>query len=951
MLAAQLTPGLQYALAACPAVWELLTSQPIMDEGLSIGQMFYMIAYQDWRPQVPEGCPPGYADLMVSCWQEDPEQRPTAQQLLRRLQLLYVKAKQQLLAADRDSRPSSSRRVRAAAAAPGRPLLDSTASGQNDGRVASSPLRVSLEMDAAAAAVRLTDQQQRSLQPQRHTETQAQVPAGASPPLGSPFAQGAGWEGAAGFDTGHSPAAGSSNSSKPAASSTTSKGRNSNESQGGAEEQVVYEPFVHAVLHRATSLSVPAMTSPTPRHNTPPAQAAAAAAPATAAAFAQYPGTAAQVVKVPELKPISVGGPGSHTTLVPQHEYHHQQQQQPLVLQPVQQHNGLIQLLPGGAFLDPASFPAPPLAPAEDLIAFEAFNPSSAELYSDSQLQHLTNSSNAMHSGASHEAFADLHYGRSGRPYIEGFADPPAVLPPLQQQWQQQQQPAAAQQLCQWQQLRSSCAVLPPAAAAAVLPPAAQQLVYSMPQVDPLQQPAAAAAAAAAAPPPQQQQAGGVYGYKDFLPLPPGARDFSVTEKYIATIEWAARPEVQAAAAAAAAQNLAAMRAQAEANGTLHLLPSFIRDPWQLAPAPVPQYSAGQGFAGCLPDFPDPDDPEGQDRIRLYIQALDMARTPSETIAVTDAIIADAVAVDDAVRAAELDLEETSGQQGAGGDGVGPEDDAAVLLDGLTELEMPRDAASNVAFTQPACFASQPAAQLVGSAGAAGASAAAGEGLRGGSSSAVVNAQAAQAANQQQQHGGGGGSSSSANALLSGGGYSTSTSGQRSFGSSSGAGPTYSSNLFSSAAHNSPADDQQQQQLPQGGAHHPSVSTAAGPTAAAAQQAAARFGAMQHGVRAASLHGPLRSFAGGQAQPATAIPAAPNTSAATADPSADYNSWAVVPDHPDSSSAGITMASGAAAGAVTSATGSTSGSFAAWARSEPPEELVGVLSVVDERGP
>jgi hypothetical protein len=77
------------------------------DEGLSIGQMFYMIAYQDWRPETPPDCPPGYVDLMTSCWHEDPEQRPTAQQLLKRLQKLQGQARQESM---------SARKARAAAA-------------------------------------------------------------------------------------------------------------------------------------------------------------------------------------------------------------------------------------------------------------------------------------------------------------------------------------------------------------------------------------------------------------------------------------------------------------------------------------------------------------------------------------------------------------------------------------------------------------------------------------------------------------------------------------------------------------------------------------------------------------------------------------------------------------------------------------------------------------------
>jgi hypothetical protein len=79
--------------ATTTAVWELLTSTRVFDEGVSIGQMFYMIAYQGWRPAIPANCPHGYAELMMDCWAEEPDQRPTALQLLRRLQKLYTQQK------------------------------------------------------------------------------------------------------------------------------------------------------------------------------------------------------------------------------------------------------------------------------------------------------------------------------------------------------------------------------------------------------------------------------------------------------------------------------------------------------------------------------------------------------------------------------------------------------------------------------------------------------------------------------------------------------------------------------------------------------------------------------------------------------------------------------------------------------------------------------------------
>lgn len=82
------------------AVWELFTGETVMDEDLSIGQMFYMIAYQNWRPDMPTDCPPDFVDLMTACWHEDPEQRPTASRLLRKMQKLYAAAKQQYVAAN-----------------------------------------------------------------------------------------------------------------------------------------------------------------------------------------------------------------------------------------------------------------------------------------------------------------------------------------------------------------------------------------------------------------------------------------------------------------------------------------------------------------------------------------------------------------------------------------------------------------------------------------------------------------------------------------------------------------------------------------------------------------------------------------------------------------------------------------------------------------------------------
>jgi hypothetical protein len=83
-------------LCACTAVWELYTGEKLFHESISIGQVFYMIAYEGWRPQVPPGCPSGYVRLMTACWATDPEQRPSACDVLDYLNQLYAAEKQQV---------------------------------------------------------------------------------------------------------------------------------------------------------------------------------------------------------------------------------------------------------------------------------------------------------------------------------------------------------------------------------------------------------------------------------------------------------------------------------------------------------------------------------------------------------------------------------------------------------------------------------------------------------------------------------------------------------------------------------------------------------------------------------------------------------------------------------------------------------------------------------------
>ena len=133
-------------------MWELYSGRRVLEEGLSIGQVFYMIAYQAWRPVTPPNCPPGYAQLMAACWHEDPAQRPTVQQLLRSLQQLYVAEKQALAAAKATAAAAAGEAAAAAAqdessGASGGSQPQVTDSKSGSSRKQSGQLRVSFESD------------------------------------------------------------------------------------------------------------------------------------------------------------------------------------------------------------------------------------------------------------------------------------------------------------------------------------------------------------------------------------------------------------------------------------------------------------------------------------------------------------------------------------------------------------------------------------------------------------------------------------------------------------------------------------------------------------------------------------------------------------------------------------------------------------------------------------
>lgn len=53
---------------------EVYTGQALF-QGMTVGQVFYMVVYEGHRPPIPETCPQGYSQLMQSCWHADMNER------------------------------------------------------------------------------------------------------------------------------------------------------------------------------------------------------------------------------------------------------------------------------------------------------------------------------------------------------------------------------------------------------------------------------------------------------------------------------------------------------------------------------------------------------------------------------------------------------------------------------------------------------------------------------------------------------------------------------------------------------------------------------------------------------------------------------------------------------------------------------------------------------------
>ncbi|MED6121337.1 copper transport protein ctr1 [Stylosanthes scabra] len=71
-------------------LWELMT-QSIPWENLNSLQVVGVVGFMDRRLDLPEGLDPQVASVIRDCWQSDPEQRPSFQELIKRMVFLVNK--------------------------------------------------------------------------------------------------------------------------------------------------------------------------------------------------------------------------------------------------------------------------------------------------------------------------------------------------------------------------------------------------------------------------------------------------------------------------------------------------------------------------------------------------------------------------------------------------------------------------------------------------------------------------------------------------------------------------------------------------------------------------------------------------------------------------------------------------------------------------------------------
>lgn len=75
--------------------------------GMAVGQVFWAVAVNNERPDIPADCPEDYAQLMTSCWDADPAARPTFAELRQVLMNMFQRLRVASPSPSRSSEVSS----------------------------------------------------------------------------------------------------------------------------------------------------------------------------------------------------------------------------------------------------------------------------------------------------------------------------------------------------------------------------------------------------------------------------------------------------------------------------------------------------------------------------------------------------------------------------------------------------------------------------------------------------------------------------------------------------------------------------------------------------------------------------------------------------------------------------------------------------------------------------
>jgi TPR repeat protein len=73
-------------------LFELLAGEPVCPESLPPRRIAYMVTMEHARAEIPDSVFPALRDLIADCWADDPDDRPTFEQIVDRLAEMEVKA-------------------------------------------------------------------------------------------------------------------------------------------------------------------------------------------------------------------------------------------------------------------------------------------------------------------------------------------------------------------------------------------------------------------------------------------------------------------------------------------------------------------------------------------------------------------------------------------------------------------------------------------------------------------------------------------------------------------------------------------------------------------------------------------------------------------------------------------------------------------------------------------